>query len=134
MNSDFYLYLPTFSNTHSNRFSILCSISFKYYFFHSLFILFLTTTHLPIFFYTTHHYYNWKNVFEEWTVAHQTWWATVHEPKKKSMFAESVGASTMHLILQIIANRAGYPNRWRCSKYKNGKKGEQLSQPCLRQQ
>ena len=65
--------------------------------------------------------------------------------KKKSMFAESVGASTMHLILQIIANRAGYPNRWRCSKYKNGKKGEQffffletkgeqLSQPCLRQQ
>ena len=82
MNSDFYLYLPTFSNTHFNRFSISFSISFKYYFFHSLFILFLTTTHLPIFFYTTHHYYNWKNVFEEWTVAHQTWWATVHEPKK----------------------------------------------------
>ena len=75
MNSDFYLYLSTFSNTPSNRFSI----SFKYYFFNSLFILFLTTTHLPTFFYTTHHYYNRKNVFEEWIVAHQTWWATVEE-------------------------------------------------------
>ena len=41
------------------------AISFKYYFFHSLFILFSTTTHLPTFFYTTHHYYNRKNVFEE---------------------------------------------------------------------
>ena len=50
MNSNFYLYLPTFLNTHFNRFSILFSILFKYYFFHSLFILFLTTTHLPTFF------------------------------------------------------------------------------------
>ena len=45
MNRDFYLYLPTFSNTLSNR----LSISFKYYFFiHYLF--FLITTHLPTFF------------------------------------------------------------------------------------
>ena len=45
MNSDFDFYLPIFSNTFSNRFSIL----FKYYFFiHYLF--FLTTTHFPTFF------------------------------------------------------------------------------------
>ena len=33
MNSDCYLYLPTFSNALSNRLSISFSISFKYYFF-----------------------------------------------------------------------------------------------------
>ena len=33
MNSNFYLYLSTFSNTLSNRLSISFSISFKYYFF-----------------------------------------------------------------------------------------------------
>ena len=33
MNSDFYLYLPTFSNTLSKRFSITFSILFKYYLF-----------------------------------------------------------------------------------------------------
>ena len=41
--------LPTFSNTFSNRFFIPLSISFKYYFFHLLFILFLIITHLPAF-------------------------------------------------------------------------------------
>ena len=50
MNSDFYLYLPTFSNILSNRLSISFSISFKYYFFIHYFF-FLTTTHLPTFFY-----------------------------------------------------------------------------------
>ena len=30
-------------------------------------------------------------MFEEWTVAHQTWWATVHEPKKNSGYREPVG-------------------------------------------
>ena len=46
-----YFYLPTFSNAFSNRFSITFSISFKYY---------LTTTHLPTFFYSTLDYYNRK--------------------------------------------------------------------------
>ena len=78
MNNDFYLYLPTFSDTLSNRLSIL----FKYYFFISSFIIFLTTTHLLTFFYSTPNYYNRKKGFEEWTVTHQTWWATVHEQKK----------------------------------------------------
>ena len=51
---------------------------------YSLFIYFLTTTHLPTFFCLIPDYYNRKKkkTFEEWTVAHQTWWATVHEPKK----------------------------------------------------
>ena len=44
---------------------------------------FLTTTRLPTFFYSTSNYYNRKKKgFKEWTVAHQTWWATVHEQKK----------------------------------------------------
>ena len=59
MDSDFYLYLSTFSNILFNR----LSISFKYYFFHSLFIIFLTTTHLPTFFYSTPNYYNRKKRF-----------------------------------------------------------------------
>ena len=33
-------------------------------------------------FYSTPNYYNRKKGFEDWTVAHQTWWDTVHEPKK----------------------------------------------------
>ena len=78
MNNNFYLYLPTFSDTLSNRLFIL----FKYYFFISSFIIFLTTTHLLTFFYSTPNYYNRKKGFEEWTVTHQTWWATVHEQKK----------------------------------------------------
>ena len=80
--SDFYLLVTYFFKYTSNRFSIPFSISFKYYFFiHYLF--FLTTTYLPTFFYSTSNYYNRKKAFEEWTLAHQTWWATVHEPKKK---------------------------------------------------
>ena len=35
--------------------------------------------------------------------------------QKKFMSAEAVGASTVHLILQILATRVGCPNRWRCS-------------------
>ena len=36
--------------------------------------------------------------------------------KKKFKSAEAVGASTVHLILQSLATRAGCPNRWRCSQ------------------
>ena len=56
MNSDFYFYLPTFSNTFSNRFSI----SVKYYFFiHYLF--FFEQLHIfQHFFYSISDYYNRK--------------------------------------------------------------------------
>ena len=110
----FSFYLPTFSNilltdslSHSLSHLNIISSLIVYSFFNNY-------TFFNIF-YTTYHYYNRKNVFKEWTVIHQTWWAIAHELKKKSMFVESVEASTVHLILQIIANRVGYPNRWRCS-------------------
>ena len=32
-------------------------------------------------FYSTLDYYNRKKKIEEWTIAHQTWWAIVHQPK-----------------------------------------------------
>ena len=35
--------------------------------------------------------------------------------QKKFMLAETVEASTVHLILQILATKARCPNRWRCS-------------------
>ena len=60
MNSDFYLYLPTFSNTLFNRLFISFSISFKYYFYIYYLFFFLTTTHFPTFFYSTPNYYNRK--------------------------------------------------------------------------
>ena len=65
MNSDFYLYLPIFSNTLYNRLSISFSISFKYYFFIHYLFIFLITTHLPVFFYSTPDYCNSKKGFEE---------------------------------------------------------------------
>ena len=61
MNSDFYLYLSTFSNTLFNR----LSISFKYYLFIHYYYFFLTTTYLPTFFYSISNYYNRKKRFEE---------------------------------------------------------------------
>ena len=42
-----------------------------------------------------------KNIFEEWTVAHQTWWATVHKPKKISGI-ESLLESHFVGLLSII--------------------------------
>ena len=75
MNSDFYFLTTHFFKYTFNRFSITFFISFKYYFFiNYLFFFYLTTIHLPTFFYSTPNYYNKKKAFEEWTVAHQTWW------------------------------------------------------------
>ena len=76
----FTFYLPTFSNTLSNRFSITFSISFKYYFFIHYLFFFNNYTSSNIF--LLNYYNRKKKTFEEWTIAHQTWWVTVHEPKK----------------------------------------------------
>ena len=70
----FQIHFPTNSLSHSLSHINIIS-SFIIYFF-------LTTTHHSTFFYSIVDYYNRKKSFEEWTVAHQTWWATVHEQKK----------------------------------------------------
>ena len=66
----FQIHFPTNSLSHSLSYLNIIS-SF-----------FLTTIHFSTFFYSTPDYYNRKKNFEKWIVAHQTWWATVHEPKK----------------------------------------------------
>ena len=123
MNSDFYLQLPTFSNTLFNRFSIPFFIPFKYYFFiHSLFIIysFLTTTYLPTFFYSIPDYYNRKKHLKDVQQPirfDELLFMSQKKKKKKSWFRESIGDHFFflsHSLLQRIF--CSQLHHWRCSK------------------
>ena len=85
------MYFSTNSLFHLNIIS-----SFIIYFF-------LTTTHHSTFFYSIVDYYNRKKSFEEWTVAHQTWWATIHEPKKFPVI-ENLLETLFMVLFSIIEN------------------------------
>ena len=79
----FQIHFPTYSLSHS-----LSHLNIIYSF---IIYSFLIIIHFSTFFYSIPYYYNRKKIFEEWIVAHQTWWATLHEQKKTS-FKETVGA------------------------------------------
>ena len=81
----FQIHFPTYSLSHS-----LSHLNIIYSF---IIYSFLIIIHFSTFFYSIPYYYNRKKIFEEWIVAHQTWWATLHEQKKKkTSFKETVGA------------------------------------------
>ena len=89
----FTFYLPTFSNTLSNRFSISFSILFKYYFFIHYLFFFLTTTHLPTF------YYNRKKNFWRMNSSPSDLMSYCSWAKKIPGYREPIGECFYGLIL-----------------------------------
>ena len=95
--------LPTFSNTFSNRFFIPLSISFKYYFFHLLFILFLIITHLPAFFYSIPYYYNRKKNIWRMNSSPSDLMSYCSWAKNKYRYRESIGEWTIAYFVGLLS-------------------------------
>ena len=116
INSDFYFYLTTFSNTLSNKLFISLFISFKYYLFIHYLLLFLITTHLPTFFYLTSNYFNrkkriWRmNISSSDLMSYSSW------ANKKKLILERLlehsfllfSCFTFYILAMLLC--------WRCSK------------------
>ena len=90
----FQIHFPIDSLFHSLSHLNIISSFIIYYFFNNY-----TSSNI---FYPTPNYYNRKKGFEEWTIAHQPWWATVHEKKKKIQGIESPLETLFLVSLSII--------------------------------
>ena len=97
------MHFPIDSLSHSLSHLNIISSFIIYYFFNNY-------TSFNIFF-STPNYYDRKKGFEEWTVAPQTWWATVHEKKKKPVLEKLLEHSFplfSNFTLYILAMHALY--------------------------
>ena len=106
----FSFYLCTFSNTLLSH-----SLSHLNIIFSFIIYFFLTTIYLPIFFFIQHIIIIIEKMYWRMKSSPSDLMGYCSLAKKKFMFVKVIGASTVHLILQILATKARCPNRWRCS-------------------